>query len=177
MPSDQIPPIPTWLAGRPTVGGLVVPWTTPETQDGRYVFGSLHPRFRDALKRRLCGVCGSALTRPMVLLMRLSDLPFKATSEPALHPQCSRYTTLACPMVAGHKSHYRSTPIRLDSSMTHAADIESRLGAPAEPWFAVWLNDYDVIELNGTPAASYREIEPLRIRPINFTFSLFDLLR
>jgi hypothetical protein len=177
VPSDQIPPIPSWLAGRPTVGGLVVPWTTPQTQDGRYVFGSLHPRFQDALKQRLCGVCGGPLTRPMVLLMRLSDLPFKATSEPALHPQCSRYTTLACPMVAGHRAHYRSTPVRLDSSMTYSADVESRLGAPAEPWFAAWLNRYDVIELNGDPAASYREIEPLRIRPINFTFSLFDLLR
>ncbi|GAA0908690.1 hypothetical protein [Virgisporangium aurantiacum] len=170
-----IPPIPVRLAHRPTLGGLVVPFITPRTYDGRYLFGGVDPRRqRQCLIRRLCSVCGDALlARPvdrLVLLMRLSDLPFRRTSEPALDPVCAAYTQAACPMVAGQLSNYRSVPMRLGVGMAPAADQAARLGATAEPWFAVWLPRYDtVIEpRNGQPAASYAGIRPLRIRPITW---------
>ncbi len=171
QPASIVPPIPLWLSHLPVVGGLAVPWITPLTADGRYLFGGLHPlRLRQAITGYLCSVCGRALDRPMVLLMRLADLPRQCVSEPALHPVCVAYTEAACPMVAGRMSHYRSSPMRLGAGLAPADDQDARLGARAEPWFAVWLNRYQPITdpINGTPAASYAGIRPLRIRPITW---------
>ena len=167
----SVPPIPMWLADRPVAGGLVVPWITPLTQDGRYLFGALHPlRLAQAITERRCSVCGWPLERPLVLLMRLSDLPRRYTSEPALHPVCAAYTQAACPMVAGRMSHYRSTPLRPGIGMAVADEQSTRLGAQAEPWFAVWLARYRPIAhpATGQPAASYAGIRPMRIRPITW---------
>ena len=141
----EVPAIPVRLAHRPTIGGLVVPYITPHTDDGRYLFGGVDPhRQWQCLNRRLCSVCGRALIEQpgdrLILLMRLSDLPQQRTSEPALDPVCAAYTQAACPMVAGRLSHYRSTPMRLGPGMAPGADQAARLGAPAEPWFAVWLH-------------------------------------
>jgi len=169
--TDAAPPIPVWLSHLPVVGGLAVPWITPLTDDGRYLFGALHPqRHRQAVTGYRCQVCGRPLDRPLVLLMRLTDLPRQYTSEPALHPVCAAYTEAACPMVGGRMSHYRSSPIRLGAGMISADDAPARLGAPAEPWFAVWLDRYEPITdpIKGQPAASYAGIRPLRIRPITW---------
>lgn len=169
MTEANVPPIPQWLGHLPTVGGLAVPWITPRTVDGRHLFGLVgRDRMRQALLRRLCGVCGLPLDDRMVMLMRLSDLARQCTSEPALHPQCAAYTTAACPMVGGHLDHYRSTPVRLDTTMTPPPDSPARQGASAEPWFAVWLAAYRVINDHGNLAASYADTEPLRIRPITW---------
>ena len=172
-------PIPVRLARRPTVGGLVVPFITPRTDDGRYLFGGVDPlRQRRCLTGRLCSVCGRPLSEQpgdrLILLMRLSDLPQRTTSEPALDPVCAAYTQAACPMVAGQLTHYRATPMRLGPGMAPAADQAARLGAPAESWFAVWLTHYEVVvdPRNGQPAASYTGIRPRRIRPITWRYLL-----
>lgn len=157
------------LAHLPVVGGLAVPWITPCTADGRHLFGTIDGgRAAHALRHRWCGVCGRPLGRRLVLLLRLSDLARQCTNEPALHPQCAAYTCAACPMIAGRLAHYRSAPAPLDPTMLPPSDTESRLGARAEPWFAVWLTDYDVITDHANLAASYRGTRPLRIRPITW---------
>ncbi len=160
------PAIPAALAHRPIHAGLVVPWNTPQSASGRYLFGTVSAELNHrALRYRLCGVCGRALTRPLVLLLRESDLSRRASTEPALHPVCAAYTTVACPMVAGRRDHYRSTPRTLDANMVSANDSGARRGSAAEKWFAVWLTGYDVVTLFGNPAASYLLRPPLRIRP------------
>jgi hypothetical protein len=59
MSEATVPPIPVWPAHRPTIGGPVVPWITPQAGDGRYLFGVLDPaRQHAALTGRLCQVCG-----------------------------------------------------------------------------------------------------------------------
>ncbi|WP_208025975.1 hypothetical protein [Amycolatopsis acidicola] len=164
--TSHVPAIPTALAHRPTTGGLVVPWITPQTADGRFLLGSIDERLaRRALLERRCGVCGTKLHDRVVLLMRLSDLPQRASVEPALHPQCAAYTISACPMVAGRLSTYRATLPRHDENMKPAADNDNRLGAAAEPWFSVWLRDYRLSSVHGNLAAAYVG-QPLRIRPI-----------
>lgn len=169
--TDTVPPIPAWLSHLPVVGGLAVPWATARTSDGRFLFGTLDAtRQQQCVTQYRCQICGRELGRPMVLLMRLTDLPRQRTSEPALHPVCAHYTQRACPMVAGRMSHYRSSPVRIDDDTTAPVDTPARLGAPAEPWFAVWLNTYKAImdPSSDTAAASYAGIRPLRIRPITW---------
>jgi len=170
-----VPPIPVRLAHRPTIGGLVVPFISPRTHDGRYLFGGVDPlRQWQCLTGRRCSVCGRPLVEQpgdrLILLMRLSDLPHRRTGEPGLDPVCAAYTQAACPMIAGRLTHYRSTPMRLGAGMAPAADEAARLGAAAEPWFAVWLTRYDTVidPRNGQPAASYAGIRPWRIRPITW---------
>lgn len=166
---DAVPPIPLWLARRPVVAGLAVPWITRRGLDGRYLFGALDPRRQQhAIFHGRCQVCGRALGDRRILLMRLDDLTHQRTTEPALDPVCAAYTTAACPMVAGQMRHYRSTPPSLGYGISATVDT-TRLGARAEAWFAVWLNRYTPItDEGGKPFASYAGIRPLRIRPITW---------
>jgi hypothetical protein len=165
--TDSAPPIPAALADLPTLGGLIVAWVTPRTADGRYLLGAVDAaRTEAAFRQRLCGVCGRSLGDRLVLLLRKSDLPRRATPEPALHPHCAAYTTIACPMVAGPRTRYRTSHHHLGPGMLPGNDSDARRGAPAEPWYTVWLARYDVIPLHGHPAASYLLTPPLRIRPI-----------
>ncbi|MCM3883154.1 hypothetical protein [Frankia sp. R82] len=167
MAEPTHPAIPLTLAHLPTVGGLAVPWITARTAAGHPLFGALDLHRKDqALQARLCGVCGQRLTTPLVLLMRLSDLPRLCTAEPPVHPVCAAYTASACPMVRGSLGYYRSASHPLDPMMIPPADTAARRGAAAEPWFAVWLRSYTVITDHGTLAASYAGGDPLRIRPI-----------
>jgi hypothetical protein len=164
-----VPPIPLSLQHLPTVDGLVVPWITPRTADGRYLFGSVvRDRMDRALLDRWCGVCGRPLEHRAVLMMRLSDLSRQCTGEPALDPWCSWYTSESCPMIGGRLDHYRSSLPRLDRNMLPPPDATRRQGAAAEPWFAVWLAGYRVVTDHGNLAASYAGTTPLRIRPITW---------
>ncbi|WP_239313062.1 hypothetical protein [Frankia sp. Cj3] len=169
MTDPTAPLIPLSLAHLPTVGGLVVPWITPRTGNGRHLFGAVDGNRKDhALLGRLCGVCGRRLDERLVLLLRLSDLPRRCTAEPALDPICLAYTAAACPMLGGRLDHYRTTPQALDPTMAPPADSSARRGAPAEPWFTVWLRSYKVIADHGTIAASYAGSTPMRIRPLTW---------
>ncbi|WP_284740269.1 hypothetical protein [Amycolatopsis sp. RTGN1] len=166
--AETTPPIPAALADLPVLSGLIVPWVTPRTADGRYLLGAVDAaKTHTAIHRRLCGVCGRALADRLVLLVRESDLARCASTEPGLHPHCAAYTTTACPMVAGRRSHYRTSAHKIDEDAVHGADVDRRLGAPAERWHAVWLTRYDVVTLHGHPAACYLLTPPLRIRPVS----------
>jgi hypothetical protein len=130
-----------------------------------------------ALQRRWCGVCGRPLDADrLVLLVRWSDLAWRRSFEPALHPVCAHYTTRACPMVAGRLEHYRSTPPRLDAEMLSAPDSVFRRGDRAEPWFSVWLPGYRMVIDHGKAAASYQGMRPQRIRPIGAMAALASVL-
>nr|BFE56392.1 hypothetical protein GCM10020063_009180 [Dactylosporangium thailandense] len=169
--ADAPPPIPLWLAHRPVVAGLAVPWITARGLDGRYLFGGLDPqRQHQAITEHRCQVCGRELDWRSILLLRLSDLPRHRTPEPALDPVCAAYTAAACPMVAGRMTRHRSTPIALGHGISSAVDQPARLGAPAEPWFAVWLDRYTTAtdDDSGLLIASYEGIRPRRIRPITW---------
>src|SRR5947208_573753 len=83
---DGQPPVPAHLAGRPTVGGLVVPAITPRTLDGRYLFGKLGDLTQQrCLRGYRCGVCATALPDKAVFFARPTDLFWQCTSEPAVY--------------------------------------------------------------------------------------------
>jgi len=167
--SPSGPPIPLNLHHLPVVAGLAVPWITPRLPDGRHLFGLLEQgRQHSCLTQRLCQVCGRPLDRVFVLLARASDLRRRRTAEPPVHPSCAAYTMRVCPMVAGRMAHYRAQPHDLAGLAAVFPDAPARLGAPAEPWFTVWLRSYTVITdpATGALSASYRPTDPLRIRAV-----------
>ncbi|WP_271189549.1 hypothetical protein [Dactylosporangium matsuzakiense] len=167
---DAAPPIPLWLADRPVVAGLAVPWITGRGLDGRHLFGALDPHRRlQAITEHRCQICGRPLDWRSILLLRLRDLPRRGTAEPALDPVCAAYTAAACPMIAGRMARHRSSPASLGHGISSIVDQPARLGAPAEPWFAVWLDDYTTTtDDTGGLIASYAHLRPRRIRPITW---------
>lgn len=152
------PPIPAPCAHRPTTGdGLIIPWANVHLADGGCDFRAHHnARWAACWRDRRCQVCGDRLDR-LVLLCGPRQLAHLMFDEPPLHPECARYVTQACPMVAGRREHYRTgdplanrprgrgcpvpgcdcggwvpTPgIRPDSG-----------GDPAHPWYAVYATSY-----------------------------------
>lgn len=169
MIERDVPSIPEYLRHVPTAGGLVIPWITMTGDRGQLLLGAIDTvKQRRCLVERRCQVCARELGGRLVLLLRDRDLERRCTSEPGMHPICAAYTQRACPMVAGQMTHYRRSLVKISEDRAHGAHAESRLGRPAEPWFAVWLNDYKVIADReaGTLAASFADIEPLKIRPV-----------
>lgn len=146
--------VPVTLRHRPTVAGLVVPWITIQLPDGRYRFGAIDAdRLRAALRDRLCQICGEPMSRPFVFAMRDVDLRRLIAPEPAMHPECARYTATACPMLAGTMTRYRA---QAPGALPSAGDPHNaRPGHPAQRWRLVWTTGYRHIidPQTGTPAA------------------------
>jgi hypothetical protein len=173
--SAPIPNIPLRLAGRPTIGGLVVPWTTGRTPDGRYRFGAVDlDRHNRAMTERLCQTCGEPLQDRIVFAMRDSDLRSLTSYEPGLHPVCSAYAAKAC-RVAGRMDHYRAESLAgqlADLGIASQGDpTGARAGAIAEGWQLVWANGYRLYTHPRTKllAAMLLPEQILRVRRIDNT--------
>ena len=175
MSAPDVPAIPVRLARRPVIGGLVVPWITARTPDGRYRFGHVdYTRHLQALHDRLCQTCGGPLdpTR-IVFAMRDSDLRVFISHEPGMHPVCAAYSATGCPMLAGRMSHYRTTPLAAHLAdlgvSSHGDPTDTRPAAPAERWNVLWATGYRITThpLTGQPAALVLPEQILRTRPIN----------
>jgi hypothetical protein len=172
------PPVPTHLAHRPTHGGLVVPWVSVVLADGTPALGNLHGTRADkAFWNKLCQICGEAMTRPIVLFATESGHARGQTSEPGMHPECAAYSAKACPMVNGRMSRYQgSDRVAGKPCVEPGCDCGGWVdqdggptpGAPAELWFAVWVEDYQIgVGTDGRPnAAIYANLTPLKVRPL-----------
>lgn len=171
------PPVPLHLAGFPTLGGLVVPYTTIRHRDGTAALGVNNGHLVDqCLRERLCGVCGDTLAGRMVFLMRGSDLPRACTVEPGMCPPCAAYTQRACPMVGGFMRYYMKSvsPLvtrRCDDVLctcrawSAPAGASSRPGAPAERWYALWTLQYRLTrDPEGRLAAGFAGLRVLAIK-------------
>jgi len=174
--TTPIPNIPLRLAGRPTLGGLVVPWTTGRTPDGRYRFGAVDlDRHNQAMTDRLCQTCGTPLEDRIVFAMRGGDLRALTSHEPAMHPVCSAYASIACPMIAGRMQHYRAASLAGQLAdlgiSSHGDPTDARAGATAEGWHLVWASGYRIYTHPRTKllAAMLLPEQILRVRRIATT--------
>jgi hypothetical protein len=149
----SLPPIPERCAGRPTVGGLVVPYISL-VQGSRTHLGGTHGiRVAECIVDRLCQICGEEIPdRPILFLATQAMIDDGFTSEPPLHAICGAYSAKACPMVAGRMATYAKhphdatgQPCGLDGCDCGGwvTDAEGgKAGELAEPWFQVWVSDY-----------------------------------
>jgi hypothetical protein len=151
-------PIPATCAHRPTAGGFVQPFANVELADGGVDFRSAHhARWLACWKRRWCQVCGLPLKHPVVLLGSATSLRTLVFDEPPLHAECAVYTSRACPMVAGERTHYADrTRIAHTSRGQRCAKPgcdcggwvptpgqgAGKAGEAAEDWFAFYIDDY-----------------------------------
>jgi hypothetical protein len=106
------------------------------------------------------------LAEQAVLFARPADLRLRCTSEPATCPPCAAYSARACPMLSGTRSAYRTGIHPALAGAPTTPQQRLRQGAPAERWFAVHVQQYDVIRHPARPdtlAASWQRIPPLQI--------------
>jgi hypothetical protein len=172
--NDPSPGIPPRLLHRPTVGGLVVPYTTLAMPDGRWRFGAIdYARQTQAFNEKLCQTCGTDLEDRIVFAMRDTDLRELTSHEPGMHPECAVYSAKACPMLAGRMSHHQHTPAaaqlaKLDLAFHGDPTTESRLGKPAARWSLAWTSGYRTYTHPRTRqlAALILPEQLLRVRPI-----------
>jgi len=176
MTTPHVPAIPLRLAGRPTLGGLVVPWTTGRTPDGRYRSGAVDlDRHNQAMTDRLCQTCGTPLENRIGFALRGSDLRALTSHEPGMHPVCSAYAATACPMIAGRMQHYRAASLAgqlADLGIALEGDpTGARAGASAEAWQLVWASGYRLYTHPRTQllAAMLLPEQILRVRPVGTT--------
>jgi len=156
-------PIPATCAGRPTTpDGLVIPFGNVQLADGGCDFRTHHnARWLACWEQRRCQVCGNRLTVPAVLLCGPRQLARLLFDEPPLHPECARYTSRACPMVAGQRSHYRTGPVLAHRSRggtcpDPGCDCGGWVPTPgitadpgggsAHEWFAVYVRSYSLAD-------------------------------
>ena len=156
-----VPPIPAGCAHRPTTrDGLIQPWANVELSDGGCDFRSHHnSRWQRCWTDHLCQVCGEQNRTPMVALCGPRQLEQLVFDEPPLHPECARYVTVACPMVAGERSRYRAGEVLAHRSRggqcpEPGCDCGGWVptpglaagpgGSPAHEWYAVYLTGYAV---------------------------------
>lgn len=173
------PPIPLRLAGRPTVGGLVVP-AVSVVAAGRPVLGAVHhSKAMRCITDYLCQACDQLLTWPIVVIVSNSGLEQCYSSEAALHPECAHYSTRACPFLNGHRDAYRTPDRHIGEgcdipgcdcggwSFTDADRDADRRGELAERWWSVWLNQPYAVAVNDrreVHGLSWRDIEPAKVR-------------
>jgi hypothetical protein len=175
----EVPPIPACLADRPTVAGLVVPYLSVQSGH-RAILGRVHRTKRNqCIVNKLCQIDGELLTVPCVVLVPEGQLDRRWTTEPALHPQCARYSTRACPLLNG-----QMTTLHNPGPHPHLAcdlpgcdcggwvmspgQIPREPDTPAEPYVEVWLSRYDqgVNPHGELLGVAWEPSYVLRIRPV-----------
>ena len=155
------PPIPATCTHLSiTSDGLIKPWANVALSDGGCDFRSHHnTRWLACWQRHLCQVCGQPARLVEVLLCGPRQLKALLFDEPPLHPECARYVTQACPMVAGQRDHYRTGPVlahrsRGGTCTDPGCDCGGWVPTPgltvgpggglAHEWYAIYVRGYSL---------------------------------
>src|SRR5262245_54991717 len=98
----DLPPLPSRIAGLPIdpERGYPVPWFVA-WHDGKPEFRTADGRkFRQAIRDRLCWVCGQPLGRHLVFVIGPMCTVNRVTVEPPCHLDCAEFSVRACPFLS-----------------------------------------------------------------------------
>ncbi len=171
-------PIPLRCAGRPTVGGLVVPHVSVVAA-GKPVLGAVHQsKAMRCIVDGLCQICGEALGRPLVVIVPASQLADSYSNEAPLHPECARYSVQVCPMLNGRREVLRQSGRHIgtacdvdgcgcDGWVASKGSETPRTGEAPGEWFEVWLDDYAIAVNDRREVHGLKWLgEPRRVRSL-----------
>jgi len=101
--------------------GYPVPWFVAWV-DGKPEFrASSREKFRDAVKKRLCWVCGEQLGVYMVFVAGCMCGINRTTSEPPCHLECGQWSAINCPFLSNPQMVRRE-----DDEINNQSPITSR---------------------------------------------------
>lgn len=175
------PPVPEFLAHRPTRSGLVVPYISLELGGHTYLGQTRGIRAAECLVGGLCQICGRRIEhRPYLFLATQHMIDDRFSPEPPLHPVCAAYSVKACPMVSGRMATYAKHQADLAGTPCEDPDCGcpglvsggGRAGDPSEPWFQVWCTNFAIGVRDAAAPLTVGNItgavltDPIKIRPI-----------
>lgn len=105
----QMSKLPSRLRTRPRDRrGYVIPWVQFVADDGTPNFAVLEEgKTRDALRRRLCGLCGQPMGRHVYFVGGPLTVANRYFYDPPMHKECAIYALETCPHLARSKGRYR----------------------------------------------------------------------
>jgi len=174
----DVPPIPASCAGRPTLGGFVVPFVNVRLRDGGADFRSAdNQRYELCWRKTLCQTCGNRIVGTAVFFGGPSQILSRRFDEPHVCPPCALYASRACPMVAGRMTEYAGRARIADGHRGKTCavpgcgcsgwveTVPGRIEAgPAHPWYAVyvraggWVVTGEQRTLNPTPGLTVQRL-------------------
>lgn len=108
----ELTPLPYRIQKLPVLRGYPVPWFVAKGPDGEYDFRLADPmKFRMALSRRLCWVCGERLGVNLCFVLGPMCAVNRTTAEPACHYECALWSAINCPFLARPKMVRRENDI------------------------------------------------------------------
>lgn len=91
-------------------------------------------KIQDAVKRKLCWVCGEPLGRTFAMVLGPMCAINRTISEPPSHRGCAIYSALACPFLSNPRMRRRETNMPEDAREMPGLGIKRNPGA-----MAVWM--------------------------------------
>lgn len=128
--------LPERMLGRPVDHrGYPVPWfVTERDEKGNWEFRVLHPlRYREALIKKVCWICGQALTKRLAFAVGPMCGVNRISAEPPQHLECALFAVKACPFMLFPNSKRREHGLPEDK-LEHPASILRNPGV-----ILVWL--------------------------------------
>lgn len=154
-----MPPLPKKMRDLPVdpKRGFVVPWFV-QWIDGQPDFRIMDGRkLVRAIREDLCWVCGKARGAGAVFLIGPMCAVNRNTAEPPCHPECARFSAMACPFLTMPKMRRREDELTAQSVV--AGHAIKRNPGVALLWFA---SDYKVIN-DGKGKPLFRLGAPLAV--------------
>lgn len=79
-------------------------------------------RVARCVANRLCGVCGQSLGHWIVFVGGPACAQTRLFNDPAMHPDCAAFATMACPFIAGPQTRYSAAPLPSGPGIVTAID-------------------------------------------------------
>ena len=162
MKPIQSIPVPMLMVDLPRDrrGYLIPFWQyVPPTfeQDGKVDFRIKHPlRVTEALRKRLCGICGKPLLKTVYFLGGPDEVNTNTFTDPGMHIQCARYSLAACPFLAN--KDYRP----LDRPIEGAVDDITRATFRPEVIVLLGVERYEIILIPENNSFAARLVPPVK---------------
>ena len=118
--------IPPRLIHRPLdKRGYVIPWVQFIADDGSPNFAVMdHYKTMEALRRRLCGLCGQPLGKHKYFVGGDLCVANRYFYDPPMHRECAVYALQACPHLARVKGRYREPPAAIEGQKLVIGSME-----------------------------------------------------
>lgn len=153
-------PMPARIAQLPrNHAGYPVPWFAATMPDGTRDFRVVAPgRVRDAVRFRLCWVCGETVSAYKAFVIGPMCAVNRTTAEPPCHRDCAVYSAQVCPFLTVPAMRRRDTTLPEDSTQPAGIYLDRNPGVAL-----VWTTKKYQLFADGTGGVLFRIGDPVNV--------------
>lgn len=143
---DDLPKIPDRIKALPIQNGYPVPWFVQHFENIGYDFRVVDGRrMRQAVKEKLCWICGQRLGSTWVFVLGPMCIINQINSEPPSHRECAEFAVRACPFLMQKQIKRNPKPMPEGTVDAAGEHIKRQPGV-----MALWItNSYKVVPAPG----------------------------